>query len=248
MIMTPRSAISACSLDELAADVVARNDQRFSYFPVTAGSRYVGLLTAAQWFHAPPPKGTVRDHYTPLSEDLLVGEGASILDFITEADERPCRLAVSGRQINGLVCLSDMQKLPVRATLFAVVTGFELAMADLIRARFPDASWMDQLSKGRQAKIKEQISGSQNADGFVEALLFTQFKDKLDLIKKLREVLKLGLSGAALEKRFKSIEGLRNALAHANDYAATPDQQKSVAAIVREILEFQTKIEEGLLK
>ncbi|WP_287209273.1 hypothetical protein, partial [Mesorhizobium sp.] len=77
-----------------------------------------GLFFAERFFDATPPSGKISESVIPLSEETLVGADASILDFIRDADQRPCRLVVSGRQIEGLVSISDMQKLPVRAALF----------------------------------------------------------------------------------------------------------------------------------
>jgi hypothetical protein len=58
-----------------------------------------------------------------LPEENLIGADAGILSFVKGADRRGCRLVMSGAEISGLVSLSDLQKLPVRATvLFALIT------------------------------------------------------------------------------------------------------------------------------
>ena len=44
--------------------------------------------------------------------------GMCLLDFVRTADEHSCRLVVDGGRVTGLVSLSDIQKLPVRAALF----------------------------------------------------------------------------------------------------------------------------------
>jgi len=69
----------------------------------------------------------------PLSEDDMIGADASIVAFVRDADRHKCRLVVSGCEINGLVSLSDLQKLPVRAALFTMVTHLEMVMANFIR-------------------------------------------------------------------------------------------------------------------
>ena len=72
--------------------------------------------------HGAKPLGLVSDVMRPLSEGNLLGADASILTFIRYADHQKCRLIVSGHEISGLVCLSDLQRLPVRAALFGLVT------------------------------------------------------------------------------------------------------------------------------
>src|SRR5262249_61336057 len=104
------------------------------------------------------PEVPGQSHMRLLSDDNLIGDNASILDFIMGADSRPCRLLVAGTQISGLVSLSDLQRLPVRATLFALITGLEIIMAEAIRHRYPAPEyWMAFLSDGRTEKIMEQI-------------------------------------------------------------------------------------------
>ena len=90
----------------------------------------------------------------PLSEQLLIGADASILDFMMMADRQRCRLVVLESEISGLVSLSDLQRLPVRAALFALITQSEIKMADAIRRECRDPhkefdTWMDRLSVDR---------------------------------------------------------------------------------------------------
>jgi len=234
MIMTPRSDFMACAPTETVAEVVERNRlDRFSYIPVMRESACVGLLHAERWFSDPAPTSPVSEYLEPLSESNLIGGNASILDFVGAADTRPCRLVVSGERIEGLVSLSDLQHLPVRSALFAMITALELCMADLIRMRHPDLSWLDYLSEDRSAKIRDEIARSQREDGYVDALLFTQFSDKGTIIRKslARE---LGLSGTYLNRILGELTRLRDNLAHANQYAATPSEGKHVCSVVRE--------------
>ena len=174
---------------EAAALVLKRNTERYDHLPVldlAAGEeRIVGLFNASNFFKAPPPDGQVRNHMLPLAEEYLIGADASILDFVIDADSKPCRLVLAGARIAGLVSLSDLQRLPVRAALFALITGLEIAMTEAIRRRYPTtADWMHHLSVGRRDALREQIEGSRRDDGFVDDLLFTQFCDKADIIRK----------------------------------------------------------------
>jgi hypothetical protein len=92
-------------------------------------------------------------------------------------------LVVSNSGIIGLVSLSDLQRLPVRAVLFSVITGFEITMMEVIKRSFSsDEDWLCCLSEGRRKKIKDTIAESHRGDGFVDALLFTQFCDKAALL------------------------------------------------------------------
>jgi hypothetical protein len=245
VIETSRGDLVTCTAGDAASLVVERNTEQYDFIPVTehsgtGGDRIVGLFHAAGFHDGPAPDGAVADHLLPLSEEYLIGADASILDFITDADTRPCRLVLAGPSISGLVSLSDLQRLPVRAALFALITGFEITMAEAIRRMFPaNTDWMLLLSEPRQSKIGEEIQKSIQSDAFVDPLLFTQFADKRTIITKMCQISE---SKSVLEGRLKQIENLRDKVAHANEYAATPEKARNVCAVVRDLLALRAAI------
>lgn len=243
MIQTPRAGLATCLASETAEAVNARNIERYDFLPVVEGETIVGLFHAAASRDNAAAGMQIGDHAFPLSEDHVIGSDASILDFVVEADAKPCRLVFSGPRITGLVSLSDLQKLPVRAALFALITGFEITMIEAIRRSHPnEADWLAQLRTTRRNKVNDEIERSRRGDGHVDSLLFTQFCDKREIIVKSRFP---GIEKQKLGGRFKRIEDLRNRLAHANDYAATPDQARQVCATIRGLLELQKIIAGG---
>ena len=245
LISTKRSQLMTCVPDETLSVVKARNTEPYDFLPVVVPGdgqqdQIIGLFDAARFFDGGPGEGRIEEHYAPLSEDYLIGADASILDFVLDVDKKPCRLVVSGPDIVGLVSLSDLQKLPVRAALFALITGFEIAMFDAIKRGFAnDEDWKGHLSDGRQEKIDEEIVQSLKGDGFVDALLFTQFCDKSEILLK---GFQLPESKTAFGKKLKQIQALRDNLAHANEYAASPDEARNVCQIIRDLLYLRDKI------
>lgn len=110
-----------------------------------------------------------------------------------------------------------MQKLPVRAALFALVTAFEMSMADAIGRRFETPGrWLEKLSAERRKKISQVIADAKSDDGFADEILFTQFCDKSDIVRKGIELPRSATSAADV---FRRAEKLRNAVAHGNDCA-----------------------------
>ncbi|WP_245464223.1 MULTISPECIES: hypothetical protein [unclassified Mesorhizobium] len=100
-----------------------------------------------------------------------------------------------------------MQKLPVRAA----------SMADAIRRRFETPGrWLEKLSAERRKKISQVIADAKSDDGFVDEILFTQFCDKSDVVRKGIELPRSATSAADV---FRRAEKLRNAVAHGNDCA-----------------------------
>jgi len=66
---------------------------------------------------------------------------------------------------------------------------------------------MAMLKPSRLDKIRQEISIAQAKDAFVDALLFTQFSDKADILKHLNP---LAINGAALERHLRA--GLKKKL------------------------------------
>jgi hypothetical protein len=239
LIATPREEFRTCRTDEPLAQVLERNIEGFDYFPVTAhgaggDERIVGLVNLIPFLkREEPAAGLAGERMQPLSEDNLIGADASILAFVRGADHHGCRLIVSGAKVTGLVSLSDLQKLPVRAALFAIITHAEMTMADAIRREFGSTDgWMERLSDGRKAKIQTEFDQAESDDNVVDRLLFTQFVDKVILLKKSPS---FTASKTRFEADMQTAQDLRNKLAHANDYAASRDAAAQVCATVRMI-------------
>lgn len=247
LISTKRPQLMTCAPHESLSDVMAENDAPYDFLPVVASGdgpqgRIIGLFHAERLFGKKPWKGRIEQHYAPLSEDHLIGADTSIRDFVVDADNKPCRLVISGPEIVGLVSLSDLQKLPVRAALFALITGLEISMSETIKRGCPSADdWKQHLTPGRHEKINDESEKSRQDDGFVDETLFTQFCDKADILRK-GFCLPEGESKIGFRKKLKQIRDLRDALAHANEYAASPDQARRVCAAVRNLLTLRDAI------
>ena len=181
----------------------------------------------------------VHERLCPLSEDLLIGAKASILDYTKNGHEKPVRLVVSEAGVDGLVTLADLQKPAARVALFSVVTGFEITMSAVIRTRFPCDRWTQYLSCERRRKLDKQIEAAQSEDDddFVESLLFTQFCDKMDILVKSK-AFEPHFSNSEALRGLKEIEALRNGLAHANDYATS-----KICGVVMTLLDLRRCLE-----
>lgn len=150
------------------------------------------------------------------------------------------KLVVSGDGVAGLVSLSDIQQLPVRAALFALVTSLEMAMAMAIERKWPNPEdWISLLSDGRRKILMDQIAQARHRDGFISEIAFTQISDKADLVCKGQM---LSGSRKSRAREFVKIRDLRDNLAHANSYADTPTEAKTVCQIVRSVYQLKDEL------
>jgi hypothetical protein len=140
---------------------------------------------------------------------------------------------VSGARIDGLVSLSDLQKLPVRAALFALITHLEMTMTDAIRREcMASATWKARLSPDRLEKIEARQKSAKKDDNWVDDLLFTEFADKKTIIRKGAIV---SDARTHFEKAMTDAQRLRDLLAHANDYAESRAAAAKVCRTARTI-------------
>ena len=243
LIMTPRARLRTCRRDETASAVMKRNTKQFSFLPVVDDAkRFLGLYRAEQWFGADAPQERIGDDFEPFSEAVVIGADASIIDFVKVADERPTRLVVSGDRVAGLVSLSDLQQLPVRAALFTLTTRLEMAMAERIEKEWggDDAvGWLALLSEDRRNRIEEAIRKAKEDDGFVSEIAFSQLSDKATIMVKKRLILG---SATGLRRDFKAIRKLRDDIAHANYYAESPAAASRACETVRLILRIKEEL------
>ena len=182
----------------------------------------------------------VQDCYQPLAEHHLLAADASILEFVRRADRHPCQLIVRGDRITGLVTLSDLQRLPVRMTLFALLTGFEMTLIEAIKRRFPeDEEWLSHLPTTRQCKVKKAIQKAKSKDNFVHGLYATNFFDKQLIVQRFTC---FEYGGERLETELGDIRRLRNQIAHADNFALTPEQAREACRVARNLLALREQL------
>ena len=250
--------VRVCSLHDSLAEVRAANvNPIFDYLPVEAADgNIVGLFSAKKSMNSAGVDDglPVRDRLRPLSEADLIGADATILDFVSRVRPKPL-LMVSGGRISGLVAWSDLQKLPVRAAVFALVTGFELTMYEAIKAVFPVGDgWRKHLSDKRlegAEKVYEKRGGNESD---VELLLCTEFCDKRTILKKCfpfdsqaKSSGAVPMSKGKFEDEVKRIEDLRNPLAHASSYAMKWGDAANLRKTVTTLVELRQHIKRAVL-
>lgn len=243
MIMTHRNDLVTCRREDFADAVAAGNKKgRYSFLPVVdENDQILGLYRAEQWFDEEAPDQPIDECFERLSEDLVIGADASILEFVTTTDERPARLVVSGHRIVGLLHSSDLQQLPVRAALFTLITSLEMAMAERIRTEWPNDGdgWLELLNSNQQTRIRKDIESAISEERLVNRIACTQIFDKADII---REKQMVALSESEREK----IRKFRDYLTHANYYAETRKEADRLPDVVRMILRIRTHLLQGL--
>ena len=242
LISTPRKDLMTCDVNDSVVEVMNKNKLGYDYIPVTTNDQdkpeqIIGLYYASKEHRDEPEKfGRISKNYVPLSENYFIGDNTSILHYLSEAVENPCRLVVSKTGIQGLVTIFDMQKLPVRTAIFALITGLELTLSNAITEACSSDQWLKYLSDGRRAKTEKKIEAISKAGAFVDAILYTELCDKLSIAKKIK------ITDKITKTNYKDIVELRNILMHASMYAETKIEALKTCATVIEIIRLRHDI------
>jgi hypothetical protein len=221
-----------CRDDDEVREVVSRfEEKQFDFIPVTDQKRHVVGV-----FHRREHHGSnrlVREAMRPLTSGMLLSADAPLFTFVEKADERPYCLVVDGEDINGIVTLSDLQKLPVRPALFLLVTHLELLIVEWMR-RIGEATWLTKLRNGRVGLIRKRHERLQDRNLRIDLVCSTDLSDKFDV------VVALNLFGPepAVQKELSEIRALRNLVAHGGDYGAFPEDALKVPGRVRNVRKY----------
>ena len=203
----------------------------------------LGFYDAERWFEHEAPYETIENDSYNLSKSSLMSADSSILEFINTANELPIRFVTSGKKIAGLITLSDLQKLPVRVALFALITDLEMSMASRIEQKFQKLDdWMNLIGGGKE-EVREKIRCAKENGTFVNEISLTQIFHKSKIIIKKRELFGFGdMTRAALECLFEDIRDLRDNIAHANYYAEFPEKAQSTCDLVKRIVSCRDRL------
>ncbi len=166
--------------------------------------------------------GTCGQRARSFSYDQMVYDDTSLMDVVLILTRHDyCFLAILD-EVVGVITRVDMERPIVRMWLFGMITIIEIEFAASIRRKWPNESWRDLCPAGRlrkaEALCEERLRISQQSD-LLDCL---QLGDKARVLFSDAEILKqIGFnSKSEADKAIKSIESLRNNLAHGQSIVA----------------------------
>ncbi len=108
-------------------------------------------------------------------------------------------------------------------------------MMECIRQIYPEDKWMERLSKRRRELVQKNIKRAREQENLIDQLHYTGMCDKRDLLS-------ASYGGQPFRTSLMNIENLRNALAHAGNYAPTRDAAMIVSEQVADISKWISEI------
>lgn len=172
---------------------------------------------AIGWLHREDVGEDVsHDRVRPIEPQQVVSDSTPLIDLIPILSDQPWVFVVAGHGVTGIVTRADLQKPPVRALLFGLLSLLEMHLTFWVAQRYPDDTWVTGLSVSRVEKATDLWERRRARNEEIGLLDCLQFCDKRDLIvtaDELREGLGLGAKRNARSVLARA-EQLRDRVAH----------------------------------
>lgn len=182
------------------------------------GVRHAGLVVGFAAKEA-LGSGIVKDALIPFRESDVVENSATLSTALSRLKEQNFVFVRILGHVGGIVTRGDLQKAPFRMWIFGLISLIEMHLLRLVRIQYPKGEWERVLDAKRRVGAEKiyELRRTNNAECDLADCL--QFCDKVDLLIRYQRFLgELGLqSKTQAERWFRSVQELRNDLAHAND-------------------------------
>ncbi len=206
--------LETCLVSEKAADVLANSRfEDFTCIPVREGEDgpIIGVLERPQT----PEQEASEPRMRPLDGSMLISAEASLRELIPLLRQSPYRLVVTEKGVEGIVTRSDLQKLPVRLYVFALITHLEQLMRDIIAERYPNDDWFVLLPPQLRKSIEKDWQKLKERDLTISKLECASLSAKCTILEQVLPP----EEGKKLSEEHKMIVDLRNTIDHATSYA-----------------------------
>jgi len=162
---------------------------------------------------------TLAECSSPFDPSALIPDSAPLRDALRVLVDAPYLFVLVLDRVWGIVTRGDLQKVPVRMWLFALISLMEMRFLRLIRECYPENSWTSQLSSERVGEAQRLLALRVQRNEAIDLADCLQLCDKRAIIAKT-EILRGPLGFASRTKAddaLEPLEKLRDNLAHAQD-------------------------------
>lgn len=232
-IMTPRSQFLCCAANDPAGRAFDGIPDVYDAAPVVNGTRddpdaeVIGLIWRSEVAGAGPAKSVLSlTNDRPVTEALK--PDAAMLDYARNAVADRVALVAGRGAVLGLVTVYDLERLPVRLSLFQHVLDLEERLGEAITglARDPE-TWAD-LVPDRRKEIQDGIARSRRRDHHGSPILGIGFTEKIEIA---RVLLPRALGKTFDPSSLDRVATFRNDIAHGLPFKRVEDVPRRVRQI-----------------
>lgn len=172
-----------------------------------------------------------------ITPEIIVPADMPILDLFPLFESNWYYFILSKNEISGFVCYPDLDKLPVKLSVFTLILRLESEMSGIIRTKLDVDEFLKALSINRRKRAEELHQKKYGEGESWKLLLCTTFADKIKVFlrnEKLHNLFHVR-SKTKLNKFFHKIESIRNQIAHSDSIIEVLRTPRDFNAFLREL-------------
>lgn len=243
-IMTPRASFISCVAEDSVHASFAGVPDVFDALPVIAGSdpgdKEAAVIGLVHRDRIPfrNRSATVRGVMDVSTLTSAHDVDRTLIAYMNGLNGEPLEFVVSGDEVVGLVTPYDLERLPVRTALFALIIDIEQAIGELVNLRLPDPTgWETLVERKLQGALRQGLKRAKENDNVGQAILSVDFNVKLELLQHCFERTEFAWWDTAEKDEVRT---LRNLVAHGaplRDVGALPGQVRRLFRLRRLVLD-----------
>jgi len=191
-------------------------------------------------------EGTAHDRSRPIDVSVVISESLPLLNLIDRLERQPFLFVLDDTAptttVKAIVTRADLQQLPVSMVTFGLILAAEAALDLLIDQTAPD-TWLDQLSPGRQDKIREVFAARQKDNAEIGLLQCCNLDDRLTVAAKLGLWRHTWLpSRKAFDRWTERLKRLRDTLAHGGGLLDAHSGSSGAIELLKDVRRFADQL------
>ncbi|WP_042347633.1 CBS domain-containing protein [Bacillus massiliigorillae] len=155
----------------------------------------------------------------PIQHYEMISANTPLSDLIEVLKEHPRLFILDKNKVTKIITVADLQKQPFTMWIFGVINILEMLLVTVIKQHYPNNEWQQYLSESRLSLAQQLYDKKVLRNEDISLLQCLQIADKMTIVTKNEGLIhELGFSSRTkLLKTFKSIQQVRNSIAHAQD-------------------------------
>lgn len=232
-IMTVRDEFLCCSVNDTLGHAFEGIPEVYDAIPVVDGpsDNATADVIGVAWrrdLRGRKPLARVEEIIDERSVENPLAASTPMLDFARSASADRMSLVGDGSKVVGLVTVYDLERLPVRLSLFQHILYFEQRLGQAIMSLAPDESTWPDLCPAKRPEIEDGIRRALRRDHLGAPILGIGFTEKVEIARKLLpDALGVGFNAALLD----DVAPFRNDVAHGLPFRRVEDVPNRIRQI-----------------
>jgi hypothetical protein len=151
----------------------------------------------------------------------LIADSTPLVDIFPILKVKSRIFVLYGNKVQGIITISDLQKITVRMFLFGLISLLEMKITQIIRNKYKDDTWKQKITDNRLKLAQRLYDGQKLNNENIELIDCLMLSDKNNIILKSKDVMDvIGCEKKYLKKVLNRCLKLRDTLAHSRDLTA----------------------------